>query len=286
MSHSPPAAVVWITGAGGLIGSHLVKAATVFVPSINPIGLGRGDLDLTDFAAVRRRFLSDRPDAVVHCAALSKTTACQDDPRLARLLNIDVTRHLAELAAEIPLLFFSTDLVFDGCKGNYVEANRVNPLSVYAETKVAAEQIVLHNPRHTVLRTSLNHGYSVAGNRSFNEEMLQVWRAGRTLNLFVDEFRNPIPAEITARAVWELLQLNQPGLYHLAGAERLSRFEIGQLIAARHPEENPRVEAGTLKNYEGAPRSPDTTLNCTKLQSLLSFPLPKFGEWMRAVSSR
>ncbi|MBC8002971.1 MAG: SDR family oxidoreductase, partial [Opitutaceae bacterium] len=223
MTDLPPPRVVWITGAGGLIGSHLLKTAPSFAPHVRAVGLTRHDVDLTDFTTVRQRFLSDRPAAVIHCAALSKTTTCQADPDLARLINIDATRHLAELAAEIPLLFFSTDLVFDGSKGNYVETDLVNPLSVYAETKVIGEQLVLANPRHTVLRTSLNFGYTTGGNRAFNEEMVQAWRSGRTLNLFVDEFRNPIAASVTARAVWELLYLNRPGLYHLAGSERLSR---------------------------------------------------------------
>ena len=219
---------------------------------------------------------------MIHCAALSKTTACQANPDLARLTNIDATRHLAELAAEIPLLFLSTDLVFDGRKGNYIESDPVNPLSVYAQTKIIGEQLVLANPRHTVLRTSLNFGHTATGNRSFNEEMVQAWREGRTLNLFVDEYRNPIAASVTARAVWDLLHLNRPGLYHVAGREKLSRFALGNLIAARHAEVNPRVVAGTLKDYHGAPRSPDTTLNSDKLQDLLSFPLPKFSEWLQS----
>jgi nucleoside-diphosphate-sugar epimerase len=62
-------------------------------------------------------------------------------------LNVEVTKLLAELAAEIQFVFFSTDLVFDGRKGNYVEADAVNPLHVYGETKAAAEEIVLKNPR-------------------------------------------------------------------------------------------------------------------------------------------
>lgn len=280
MTDLPPPRVVWITGAGGLIGSHLLQTAPSFAQHVRAVGLTRHDVDLTNFAAVRQKFFSERPAAVIHCAALSKTTACQASPDLARLTNIDATRHLAELAAEIPLLFLSTDLVFNGRKGDYIESDPVNPMSVYAETKVAGEQLVLANPRHTVLRTSLNFGHTAAGNRSFNEEMVQAWRAGRTLNLFVDEFRNPIAAAVTARAVWELLHLNPPGLYHVAGGEKLSRFELGSLIATRHPEVNPRVVPGTLKDYHGAPRSPDTTLNCAKLQGLLSFPLPKFSEWL------
>ena len=152
------------------------------------------------------------------------------------------------------------------------ESAPVNPLSVYAATKVAAEQILLANPSHTIIRTSLNGGTSPTGNRGFNEQMRRAWQAGQTLRLFTDEFRSPIPAEVTARAIWELAALNQAGLYHVAGSERLSRWQIGQLLAARWPELKPKIEPGSLKEYAGAPRAPDTSLNCAKAQKLLSFP--------------
>jgi len=102
---------------------------------------------------------------------------------------VEVTRLLAELAADVSFLFISTDLVFDGKRGWYDESSPVSPLTVYAETKVEAEQIVLQNPRHTVIRTSLNGGTSPAGNRGFNEELRRAWEAGKPTRLFVDEFR-------------------------------------------------------------------------------------------------
>ena len=187
---------------------------------------------------------------------------------------------LAELAAAIPFFFISTDLVFDGRTGNYAETDSVNPLSVYAETKVAAERIVLANPRHTIIRTSLNGGVSPAGDRGFNEQLRLAFADGKKLNLFTDEFRNPIPARVTAQAVWELALQNRTGIYHVAGSEKLSRWEMGQLIAARWPNLNPKPEATSLTTYQGAPRSPDTTLNCAKAQSLLSFPLPGLTQWL------
>ena len=269
----------WVTGANGLIGNELMRAANPSLPW-DPRGLMRRDLDLTDHRALARLFRDERPALIIHCAALSKSTACQANPTLARQLNVDVTARLAELAAEIPLMFFSTDLVFDGRAGNYDESAPVNPLSVYAETKVDAERIVLSNPKHTVIRTSLNGGDSPAGDRGFNEEMRVAWSQGRTLNLFIDEFRCPIAASETARAVWELAGRNRPGLYHLAGSERLSRWQIGQLLAARWPQLQPRLVPGSLKDYVGAPRSPDVSLNCAKAQALLSFPLPGFTNWL------
>jgi dTDP-4-dehydrorhamnose reductase len=178
------------------------------------------------------------------------------------------------------MLFFSTDLVFDGKKGAYVEDDGVNPLSVYAETKAEAELRVLRNPNHSVIRTSLNGGVSPKGNRGFNEEMRAAWKQGRSLKLFVDEFRSPIPAVATAKAIWELAGQNRPGIYHLAGVERLSRWEIGEAMAARWPDLKHKIEAGSLREYQGAPRPPDTSLNCAKLQKLLSFPLPGLRQWL------
>ena len=271
---------VWVTGATGLIGSHLLKTAADAVPDGTIRGLSRAQVDLTDPSAVITAFHADEPRMVIHCAALSRGPDCQADPALARRLNIEATARLAELAADIPFIFFSSDLVFDGEKGQYDESDPVNPRSVYAETKAEAERIVLVNPGHLVIRTSLNGGVSPAGHRCFSEEMRDAWGAGRSVRLFTDEYRSPIPAAVTARAVWELARRYRPGLYHLAGKERLSRWAIGQLIAARSPQLNPRLESASLRDYAGPPRSPDTSLNCAKVQRLLSFPLPGLSEWL------
>jgi dTDP-4-dehydrorhamnose reductase len=273
---------VWITGAGGLIGSYLVRSAPRFAPDAAVAALTRDRLELTDASAVRAAFRLRHPQLIIHCAALSKSTECEANPALARKLNVEVSALLAELAADIPLFFLSTDLVFDGRTGNYDETAAVNPLSVYAETKAAAEQIILANPKHTIIRMSLNGGTSPAGDRGFNEQMRRAWQAGQTLRLFTDEFRSPIAAEVTARAIWELAARNEPGLYHVAGSERLSRWQIGQLLSARWPELKPGIEAASLKEYAGAPRAPDTSLNCAKAQKLLSFRLPGLTEWLSA----
>lgn len=272
-----PSRVCWVTGAGGLIGHALVTSS--YIPAgWRPRPLVRADLDITDFTAVERAFWRESPDAILHCAALSKSPACQAQPQQARRINVEATRHLVALATEIPFFLFSTDLVFDGQLGQYVESDPVNPLSIYAETKVEAERLVLGNSRHTVLRTSLNHGTSPTGDRAFNEEMLNSWQAGKTSRLFIDEFRSPIPATVTARATWELLSQGAMGLLHLAGSERLSRFEIGEHLARQHPELPHRLESASLHEYVGAPRAPDTSLNSTLAQRQLSFRLPRYRE--------
>lgn len=270
-----------VTGAGGLIGSYIVREAVRYAPDWVVRGLTRAEVDLTDTNAVQHLIRAVKPDLVIHCAALTNTLACEADPVKARRVNVEVTARLCELAAYARLVFMSTDLVFDGRRGNYTETDPVSPLCVYAQTKADAEQLVLANPLHLVVRTSLNVGVSPTGDRSLTEKMRLAWRRGETLRLFTDEFRCPIHASLTARAIWELAQKGATGLFHVAGNQKLSRWQLGTLVAALCPELNPRLEPASVKEWHGPARAPDTSLDCTKAQRVLSFPLLGFEQWLQ-----
>jgi dTDP-4-dehydrorhamnose reductase len=272
--------VVLITGSAGLIGSYLIRTAHRWAPNCQAYGFTREDADLLDHQAVTDLFRWLNPQAVIHCAALSRAGLCQDNPALARRINVEATERLAELARNIPFIFFSSDQVFDGTKGGYSESDRVNPLNVYGCTKAEGEQVVLQNERHSVIRLALTAGISLDGNRSFVEDMQRDCKAGRMLTLFTDEFRCPLPAGVIARAVWELVEHHRPGLYHLGGSERLSRWEIGQALSRRYPDLSPCLQMGSLATYAGPPRPADLSMRSEKLQNLLPFRLPGFREWL------
>lgn len=275
--------LVWITGANGLIGSHLVQSAAKFAPQWRIRPVTREQFDLLNFAAVEREFKKDQPQLIIHCAAISVVADAQKNPALAQRVNVEITKFLSELAAEKQFVFFSTDLIFDGRKGDYLETDVLNPLTFYGETKAAAEKIVLQNPRHLVVRTSINGGISRAGNHTFNEQLFRaLQQSGQGMKLFTDEFRCPIPAAVTARAVWELAHKNCAGIFHVAGAEKLSRYQIGELLVQRWPEIKTKIEAGLAKDFAGPPRALDTSLNISKVQKELSTPLPGLSEWLTA----
>ncbi|HSL04601.1 MAG TPA: sugar nucleotide-binding protein, partial [Nitrospiraceae bacterium] len=141
-----------ITGAAGLIGQYLVKTASRWAPDWDIQGLSRAELDLTEKSNLEARIRALKPDLLIHCAALSRTKACEQDPDQARRVNIDVTAHLAQLSQDIPFIFLSSGEVFDGSTGWYGETDEPNPINVYGQTKLEAEQAVLQNPRHTVVR--------------------------------------------------------------------------------------------------------------------------------------
>ncbi len=275
-----------ITGAAGLIGQYVMQSAARWAPGWEVHGLTRADLDLTDQAAVEQTWQRIDPQAVIHCAALSRTKDCEHQPELARRINVDATAQLARLSNDIPFIFLSSGEVFDGRQGWYREEDRPNPINIYGKTKLEAERLVLENPRHTVLRIVLTAGTSQQGDRSFVEDMCRLAKSGATASLYADEFRTPLPAGSIARAIWELCAKTLPGLYHLGGRERLSRWDIGQALLPWYPELQGRLIEGSARSHAGAPRPADLSLNCEKIQTVVSFPIPGFRSWLESRMHR
>ena len=275
-----------ITGVAGLIGQYLVKTAPRWAPGWDVTGLSRAELELTETLSVDARIHALKPDLLIHCAALSRTKDCEQHPDQARRINVEATAHLAQLAQNIPFIFLSSGEVFDGKTGWYSEMDEPNPINVYGQTKLEAEQTVSQNPGHTVVRIVLTAGTSETRNRSFVEDMCLAARAGKDVTLYADEFRCPLPAGVIARTIWELVDRRRPGLYHLGGSERLSRWEIGADLLPWYPELKDRLVAGSARNHVGGSRPPDLSLRCEKIQRLLSFRIPGFREWLKERAHR
>lgn len=269
-----------ITGAAGLIGQYLVQTAPRWAPGWDVKGLSRAELELTETSKVTAHIHALKPDLLIHCAALSRTKDCEQDSERARRINVEATAHLAQLSQDIPFIFLSSGEVFDGKTGWYSELDEPNPINVYGQTKLEAEQAVLQNPKHTVVRIVLTAGASEHGDRSFVEDMCRAARAGKAITLYADEFRCPLPAGVIARAIWELADCKQTGLYHLGGSERLSRWEIGEVLLPWYQELKGCLVKGSARNHVGSFRPADLSLRCDKIQRLLSFPIPGFREWL------
>ena len=269
-----------VTGAAGLIGGYLIGTAGRWAPQWHVWGLTRAEADLTDPTQVKALWRRCPPNLVIHCAALSRTGACEQDPERARRINVEATKHLADLARDIPFVFLSTDQVFDGSSGSYIETDEVHPLNVYGQTKAEAERIVLQNPSHTVVRIALTAGTSPTRDRGFVEDMVRAAAKGTTLTLFTDEYRCPITAGALARALWELASQQRSGLYHLGGSERLSRWEIGILLSRWYPTLASAIRPGSVTDYLGPPRPPDLSMCSEKIKALLSFRIPGLRQWV------
>ncbi len=188
------------------------------------------------------------------------------------------------------LVFCSTDQVFDGLAEQYPEDARRNPLQVYGATKVAAEDAALEGGG-AVIRLPLLLGPEAApGHMGADLALLRASQRGRPMGLFTDEVRAPADAAWLAAPLWRLLLghdlpaiAKQARIYHLAGNQAVSRFEMGKQVCkiAGVPFEHGR---STLSEWQGIPRPPRLVLTCHRAQRELGFVPPDLRQSLAWVN--
>lgn len=279
-----------VTGATGLLGGYLLRhlrgesvVAWSGSRQTDVLGVPLVRVDLADPAAVATAFRTAVPDAVIHAAAVARVDECRRDPEKARRVNVDGSRLLAKLAAGARLVFVSTDLVFDGERGQYREDDAPNPLTVYGRTKADAESAVLAFPHTTAARLSLLYGPCLTGRTSFFDRMVEALHHGRPLPLFADEWRTPLDLTTAATALVELARSDFTGLLHVGGPERLSRLEMGRQLAEVLGVSGESIVVTGRHDVPGdEPRPADTSLDSSRWRGL--FPGLRWPAYREALT--
>ncbi|MBO0350467.1 NAD(P)-dependent oxidoreductase [Phormidium pseudopriestleyi FRX01] len=274
-----------ITGSSGFLGWNLCQIAqsewqvfgTYCSHEITIPGCQLMSVDLTDFPDLKSLFAEICPDAVIHTAAQSQPNVCQIHPEESYKINVTASSDLAGLCgdAEIPCVFTSTDLVFDGLNPPYAETDAVCPVSRYGEQKVEAEvEMRDRNPQTIVCRMPLMFGEGGPAAQSFLQPMLQTWRSGQKLALFTDEFRTPVSGKTAAQGLLLALEQDEK-LLHLGGKERVSRYGFFEQVIEVLEVRDGRIKPCRQQDVKmSAPRPPDVSLDSSKAFSLGYNPLP------------
>ena len=237
---------ILLTGSSGLLGNAYAQAAvrrghsvTALYNQNRPIadGLARTiQLDASQPEMLTNIAIEMWPDVIVNCAAISNPTSVEADAKLAEKINVALPRLLAQLSTHLGarLLHVSSDMVFDGqSEQPYRSTDMPAPTNLYGQTKLMAEREVLeHNTEDpVVLRIPILMGNSPSGQRSLHENLIAAIHAGKKPKLYCDEIRQPCSASNVAEVLLELTERRDlHGLFHWAGSETISRFEIGQRI--------------------------------------------------------
>jgi dTDP-4-dehydrorhamnose reductase len=215
-----------VAGAAGGLGRAFVERLR---GGCEVIALGHLELDVTRRNDVFDAVRDHKPDLLIDAAGIADIDRCETDRWQAYLVNRDGAKHLAMAAAEVGALmvFPSSDLVFDGSRVSpYREEDPPNPLSIYGDTKLAAELAVMsHAPRHLVVRTGWLFG---PHGQNFVSDLLQ-WRKTQDIVLAGDDQRTqPTSQEDFVTAVLELVRQDRVGLWHAASEGEATQFEVGQ----------------------------------------------------------
>lgn len=231
---------VLVIGASGQLGRQLVAQLSRRRGPLEVIAASRSDLDpgrrveLERAATVARLIAKVRPDHVILAAAATNVAWCEGHPRESRAINVLGSEVAARAAGAIgaTLAFISTDYVFDGIVGPCGEGDETNPINVYGAQKLAAEAAILEtDPRNLVVRTCQIFGADPR-RTNYVVRVVDALRRGETVDAAGDLFGTPTYALDLAHALVELTLSGASGVWHVAGNEYLSRYELAIRAAA------------------------------------------------------
>jgi len=273
---------VLITGANGQLGQSFKSLqSTALARGISLFFADRQTLDITNLQAIGSYLAGHSIEIVINTAAYTGVDAAEEHHHEAQLINAQGAENLARSCTENAawLIQISTDYVFNGAtKKGYLESDKVDPLGVYGQTKLAGEQLVeKYHPQALILRTSWV--FSEFGN-NFLKTMLRLGRERDELSIVADQRGGPSYAPHIAEVVFKLIDRRQQlgelsGIFHFSGspetcwshfAEHI--FSAGERIASEFTA--PVIHPITTSEYPTAAARPqNSSLDCTKLYSTI-----------------
>lgn len=285
--------MIVVTGASGLLGASMVMLArdlnreVVGVCHRNLLripGTRTCGVDLTNRQAMRSLLAPLQPENIIHCAAITNVDWCEEHPEEAEQVNGRASSYLAELARELNagFVYISTDSVFDGKSGNYSENEPPAPQSVYAKSKLRGEQEVLR--RHSsplIVRVNI-YGWNAQPKQSLAEWVLDEVRAGRRVHGFDDVYFCPMLVNDVAEVLLTMLDRGLSGIYHVAGSERISKYEFAKRVTRTFSlGTDCVVPMSIVQAHLRAVRPLDPSLNTEKVRTALGRPMPDVDAGLR-----
>jgi len=273
-----------ITGASGLYGSKLAKLALdrgieVYSSDIQGLSIYGNfvKLDIVGKAQVDEAFQNIKPDVVVHAATLTDVDKCEMDKELAWRVNVEGTKNIVEASksAGAFLVYISTDYVFSGEKGCYVESDSPEPINYYGITKLEAETVVMQNMAESdffIGRPSVIYGSTpAAGKVNFALWLIEALRKGDRVKIITDQWNTPTLNTNLAEMTLEVIERRLNGVYHTCGATRVSRFEFATKIADTFGLDKSLIDKVTSAQFTlPAKRPMDSSLDTTLAQRTLN----------------
>ncbi|TML80699.1 MAG: dTDP-4-dehydrorhamnose reductase [Actinobacteria bacterium] len=274
---------VLVTGAGGQFGAELAPRLAAH----DAVLLDHETLDVTDPIAVEGVLESAGPDVIIHAAAWTDVDGCEVDPGRARATNVDGTRNVAAAAGAAFMIFISTDYVFDGTAGRaYTETDETNPVQVYGRTKLEAEQAARGETASlAIARTAWLYGARTATGAPAKNFVASILRgaARGPLDVVDDQVGSPTWTGDLADAVLALAERRMSGMFHVANAGAVSRYDFARAILEGAGRDPGVVRAVATKDAtpRAAARPPYAPLDGVGWRSEGFDPLP---EWRDALS--
>ena len=286
---------ILLTGKNGQVGFELnKKLSTVW----DVVAIGREDLDLESPNDISNFIDNIKPDFIVHPAAYTAVDKAESDSEMAYQINVVASQVFAKKVTEldIPIIYFSTDYVFDGLKNElYIEEDKTNPQSVYGQTKFEGEEAIRQHKKHIILRTSWvfgSHGHN------FIKTILKLIQEKDNLSMVSDQCGAPTSSSMLADITFKIIQkiidnkdFKDFGTYHLTSEGETNWYKYAMFIVdeAIRLGIHPKIRSSNIKTLVSddyispAKRPLNSRLNTEKIKKTFMLELPDWEDEVKKV---
>ena len=295
---------ILITGANGLLGQKLVALIAPHA-EVNLIATSRGSdkifydlpmyryrsMDVTNRKEVQEVIGQEKPNVIIHTAALTKVDYCEQHREICHRVNVTATEHVVEAAQanNCTVIHLSTDFIFPGTKRLLREEETPGPINYYGQSKLEAERLIKGSGIHyAIVRTAIVYG--VVPHLSRSNIILWVkdsLKRGKTIHVVDDQYRTPTLAEDLAMGCFLIAQQQATGVYNISGEELLTPYDMAQMTADYFKLDKSLITRTDSSRFKQPARRPlETGFNIEKAKQELGYQPRAFMEGVRLLDEQ
>lgn len=293
---------ILVTGANGLVGQKIIEQLSSHTVQVIATGKGASRIpqtsnafyipaDITQKNEVNHIFDQFPITQVIHCAAVTNVDYCELHPLECQKGNVDAVEYLISACEKhaSKLIHVSTDFIFDGSDGPYDEEAKPNPLSIYGNSKLQAEELVTKSKiSWAIARTILVYGVS----KDMSRSNIVLWvkkslEEKKQIQVVIDQLRTPTLADDVAQGLILLALKNAEGIFNIGGPDKMTIFEIAMQVAKFWNLDTELIKptlSYTIK--QPAKRPPITGLKIQKAIQQLGYQPHTFLEGLKKVDEQ
>lgn len=269
-----------VTGSAGLVGNQVVKDLSkssdeiysCYRTSKPEFGMPV-QMDLTSSESIKSIINKIHPDCVIHLGAMTNVDLCETQKDLAMKINAEATETIVKQSALQGsfLVYVSTDYVFDGEHGMKKETDTPNPINFYGKSKLEGEKAVMDMASGwCIARTSTPFGVHKT-RKSFPIFIAENLHAKKEITAVTDQYTSSTHVSNLSKMLIELAKRQIAGIIHVAGATRISRFDMANLIAEKLSLDKSLIKPVTVDEMNWVAKRPkDSSLDVSLASSILN----------------
>ena len=280
---------ILVTGSYGQLGrslfNYLKSNTEIFWTGRNiPLNENGFYLDICDRINLKGLISLYNPDILINLAALTNVDFCEKNSKIAKEINTNGVKNICD-TFKGKIIQLSTDYVFNGKNGPYVEEDEVSPISVYGKTKLEAENIVSsHNSDNLILRGNVLYDNCISSRASFLNWVVQSLREKTSIDVVDDQINNPTWAQSMAKVIGLCIKKEISGIYHWGDAEFVSRYKFAKMIAKHYNLETELIKSKSTEELgQVAPRPLKSGLLSDKIIKELDIKQPSINECLNQI---